>query len=140
MLDTLNLEIPQEDTMRAGSRMMLIALVLCLLISAACGTTVQPGQRGLRWHPLSGGLTKDPLANGWYWQAPWNDIYIYDVRWQSYTENVDALSADDLQELIKSVVILRRIANEIYFLAQEVGTDFYIRIVRPQFMAAVRSV
>ena len=39
----------------------------------------------------------EPLTNGFYWRAPWNDVYVYDVRWQSYTENVDALSADDLQ-------------------------------------------
>ena len=37
-------------------------------------------------------------------------------------------------------MILRPIADEVYFLAQEVGSDFYGRIVRPEFMAAVRSV
>jgi regulator of protease activity HflC (stomatin/prohibitin superfamily) len=119
---------------------MLTLLVLCLFVTVGCGTSVQPGQRGLRWHPLSGGLTKEPLANGFYWRAPWNDIYTYDVRWQSFTENVDALSADDLQVLIKSVIILRPVSDEVYFLAQEVGPDFYTRIVKPEFMAAVRSV
>jgi regulator of protease activity HflC (stomatin/prohibitin superfamily) len=117
-----------------------MSLVLCLFVAEGCGSTIQPGQRGLRWYPFSGGLTKEPLGNGWYWRAPWNDIYTYDIRWQSFTENVDALSADDLQVLIKSVIILRPISDEIYFLAQEVGIDFYLRIVRPEFMAAVRSV
>jgi regulator of protease activity HflC (stomatin/prohibitin superfamily) len=116
-----------------------ILIGVCLL-TAACGSTVQPGQRGLRWHPLTEGLSSQPLKNGFYWRAPWNDVYVYDVRWQSYTENVDALSADDLQVNIKAVVILRPIAEEIHFLAQEVGSDFYARIVRPEFMAAVRSV
>ncbi|MEP6887558.1 MAG: SPFH domain-containing protein [Nitrospirales bacterium] len=111
-----------------------------LLLTAACGTTVQPGQRGLRWYPLTEGLSSQPLNNGFYWRAPWNDVYVYDVRWQSYMEAVDALSADDLQVNIKAVVILRPIAEEIHFLAQEVGSDFYSRIVRPEFMAAVRSV
>jgi regulator of protease activity HflC (stomatin/prohibitin superfamily) len=115
-------------------------LVLFLTLTAACGTTVQPGQRGLRWYPLTEGLSSQPLKNGFYWRAPWNDVYVYDVKWQSYTENVDALSADDLQVNIKAVVILRPIAEEIHFLAQEVGSDFYPRIVRPEFMASVRSV
>jgi len=111
-----------------------------VLLTAACGTTVQPGQRGLRWHPFSDGLSSKPLTNGFYWRAPWNDVYVYDVRWQSYAENVDALSADDLQVNIKAVVIMRPIAEEISFLAHEVGADFYVRVVRPEFMAAVRSV
>jgi Membrane protease subunits, stomatin/prohibitin homologs len=115
-------------------------LIGVFLLTAACGSTVQPGQRGLRWHPLTEGLSSQPLKNGFYWRAPWNDVYVYDVRWQSYTETVDALSADDLQVNIKAVVILRPIAEEIHFLAQEVGSDFYARIVRPEFMAAVRSV
>jgi|GEM_PF-252172 len=117
-----------------------LALIGLSLLTVACGTTVQPGQRGLRWYPLTEGLSSQPLTNGFYWRAPWNDVYVYDVRWQSYTENVDALSADDLQVNIKAVVILRPIAEEIHFLAQEVGSDFYVRIVRPEFMAAVRSV
>ncbi|MEP6887722.1 MAG: prohibitin family protein [Nitrospirales bacterium] len=86
------------------------------------------------------GLSSQPLNNGFYWRAPWNDVYVYDVKWQSYTETVDALSADDLQVTIKAVVILRPISEEIHFLAQEVGSDFYARVVRPEFMAAVRSV
>lgn len=115
-------------------------LFIMFLLTEACGTTVQPGQRGLRWHPFTEGLSTQPLKNGFYWRAPWNDVYLYDVKWQSFTENVDALSADDLQVLIKAVIILRPIAEEVYFLAQEVGSDFYARIVRPEFMAAVRSV
>ncbi len=46
----------------------------------------------------------------------------------------------DLFTSNKAVVILRPVAEEIHFLAQEVGADFYARMVRPEFMAAVRSV
>jgi prohibitin 1 len=120
----------------------VIALVVPLLFltSACAGTSVQPGQRGLMWRPFSEGLSTEPLKDGFYWRAPWNDIYLYDVRWQSYTENVDALSADDLQVLVKAAIILKPIPEEVYFLAHEVGSDFYMRIVKPEFLAAVRSV
>ena len=115
-------------------------LVALLLLTAACGTTVQPGQRGLYWHPFSEGLSTEPLKDGFHWRAPWNDVYLYDIRWQSFTENIDALSADDLQVLIKAAIILRPIPQEVYFLAHEIGSEFYPRIVKPEFMAAVRSV
>ena len=111
-----------------------------LLLTAACGTTIQPGQRGLFWHPFTEGLSTQPLKDGYYWRAPWNDVYRYDIRWQSFTEDIDALSADDLQVLIKAAIIVRPIPDELYYLAQEVGNDYYPRIIKPQFMAAVRSV
>src|SRR5215831_2966652 len=120
--------------------MMFLIVPLLLLSSACAGTSVQPGQRGLMWRPFSEGLSTEPLKDGFYWLAPWNDIYRYDIRWQSFTENIDALSADDLQVLIKGAIILRPIPEEVYFLAHEVGTEFYPRIVKPEFMAAVRSV
>lgn len=118
----------------------MVGLVFLLLLTEACGTAVQPGQRGLRWHPFSEGLSSQPLKDGFYWRMPWNDVYVYDVKWQSFTENIDALSADDLQVLIKAAIIVRPIPDEVYFLAQEVGADFYQRVMKPEFMAAVRSV
>lgn len=118
----------------------LTAISLLLLTSACAGTSVQPGQRGLMWRPFSEGLSNEPLKDGFYWRAPWNSVYLYDIRWQSYTENVDALSADDLQVLVKAAIIVRPIPEEVYFLAHELGTDFYPRVVKPEFLAAVRSV
>jgi regulator of protease activity HflC (stomatin/prohibitin superfamily) len=122
-------------------RLTLTTVALAvLLLTAACGTTIQPGQRGLFWHPLTEGLSTQPLKDGYYWRAPWNNVYRYDIQWHSFTEDIDALSADDLQVLIKAAIIIRPIPDELYFLAQEVGQDYYPRIVKPQFMAAVRSV
>ncbi len=118
-----------------------VLLSCLLLLTGACaGTSVQPGQRGLFWHPFTEGLSSDPLQAGFYWRAPWNDVYVYDVRWQSYTETVDALSSDDLLVKLRTAVIMRPIPGEVYFLAQEIGSDFYPRVVKPELLAAVRSV
>lgn len=118
--------------------------ILVIMVSLAsipgCGTTVHPGQRGLRWYPLTEGLTTETLKSGFYWRAPWNDIFVYDVRLQSYTETVDALSSDDLLVQLKTAIIMRPIIDEVYFLAQEIGPDFYPRVVKPELLAAVRSV
>jgi regulator of protease activity HflC (stomatin/prohibitin superfamily) len=121
------------------------ATLTCLAVGAllflqACGTTVQPGQRGLRWYPFTEGLRTDTLKSGFYWRAPWNDVFLYDIRWQSYSESVDALSSDDLLVKLRAAIIMRPIPEEVYFLAQEIGQDFYPRVVRPELLAAVRSV
>lgn len=117
-----------------------VFLIGALLSLQACGTTVHPGQRGLRWYPLTEGLTTDTLKTGFYWRAPWNDIFVYDIKWQSYTETVDSLSSDDLLVQLKTAIIMRPIPEEVYFLALEVGPDFYPRVVKPELLAAVRSV
>ncbi|BCA56161.1 peptidase [Nitrospira sp. KM1] len=125
---------------RTDRFLLAVAAVSILLITGCAGTSVQPGQRGLFWHPFGDGLSAQPLKDGFYWRAPWNSIYLYDIRWQSYTETVDALSSDDLLVQLRTAIIMRPAPAEIYFLAQEVGQDFYPRVVKPELLAAVRSV
>ena len=124
--------------MRYVARAILLVMVTVAL--QACGTTVHPGERGLRWYPLTEGLTIETLKSGFYWRAPWNQIYLYDVQLRSYTETVDALSSDDLLVILKTAIVMRPIPEEVYFLAQEIGADFYPRVVKPELLAAVRSV
>ena len=121
-------------------RFLVVIAFLLILVESGCGTTVQPGQRGLRWYPFTEGLTTHTLQSGFYWRAPWNDVFLYDIRWQSYVESVDALSADDLLVKLRAAVIMRPLPDEVYFLAQEIGPDFYPRVVKPELLAAVRSV
>jgi regulator of protease activity HflC (stomatin/prohibitin superfamily) len=125
---------------KRGTPLLMISAAFLFSTAGCLGTSVQPGERGLLWHPLTAGLEKEPLKDGFYWTAPWNDVYRYDVRWQSYSENVDAWSADDLQVVVKAAIILRPIPQDVYHLAQTVGTDYYMRVVKPEFLAAVRSV
>ena len=119
----------------------LVALAIpILLVIGGCGRTIDPGMRGLRWYPLSGGLEKESLKNGFYWRAPWNDVFEYDVRYQSFTEKIDALTADDLSVTLRVALTMSPIPDEVYFLAQEVGHNWYQQLVRPQFLSAVRGV
>lgn len=127
--------------MKPATRSVATALVMpTLLVMLGCGTTVEQGKRGLRWNPLTSGLMKEPLKDGFYWHAPWNTVFEYDIRYQSFTEKVDALTADDLSVTVFAAITMRPIADEIYFLAQEVGQNWYAQLVRPQFLSAVRGV
>jgi len=121
------------------SHAIMLAIPI-LLLTYGCGKTIDAGKRGLRWYPLTGGLMKEPLKDGYYWHAPWNDVFAYDVRLQSFTEKVDALTADDLSVTLHAAITMRPISEEVYFLAQEVGNNWYAQLVRPQFLSAVRGV
>jgi len=129
-----------ENNMNLLYRTLQCVFLVSILVSFGCGVSVKPGERGLRWHPLSEGLLKEPLKDGFYWRSPWNDVFVYPVQWGSFTEEVDALSSDDLQVILKSAIIIRPIPEEIYFLAQEVGSNWYPKVVRPELLSAVRSV
>ncbi|CAE6740467.1 prohibitin family protein [Nitrospira defluvii] len=118
----------------------IVLIIPILLVLNGCGRVVDPGKRGLRWRPLTEGLMKEPLRDGFYWRAPWNDVFEYDVRYQSFTEKVDVLTADDLSVTVQAAITMRPTAEEIYFLAQEVGHNWYQQLVRPQFLSAVRGV
>jgi regulator of protease activity HflC (stomatin/prohibitin superfamily) len=121
------------------SHAILLAIPILLLMDG-CGRTIDPGMRGLRWYPLTVGLVNEPLKNGFYWCAPWNDVFEYDVRYQSFSEKIDALTADDLSVSLRVVITMSPIPEEVYFLAQEVGHNWYQQLVRPQFLSAVRGV
>ena len=121
------------------SRAIMLLIPILLLLNG-CGRTIDPGMRGLRWSPLSGGLEKEALKNGFYFRAPWNDVLEYDVRYQSFTEKIDALTADDLSVTLRVAITMSPIPEEVYFLAQEVGHNWYQQLVRPQFLSAVRGV
>ena len=119
--------------------MKAMLLVAALLILQACGTTVHQGQRGVRSNLLTGGQTNETLKSGFYWRAPWNRIYVYNVKWRSYVETVEALSSDGLPVVIKTVILMRPTPEEVSILAQNIGSDFYPRAVKPALLTAVRS-
>ncbi len=119
---------------------LLLFLIPILMVFEGCSSTVNPGSRGLRWYPLTSGLIEKPLKEGFYWRAPWNDVFVYDTRWKSFKEKVDALTADDLPVTVYAAITMRPIPEEVYFLAQEVGPDWYKQLVQPQLLSAVRGV
>lgn len=116
--------------------MLLVALLLLL---QACGTTVHPGERGVRGNLFTGGVTTEPLKSGFYWRTPWSQISVYNVQWRSYAETVEALSSDGLPVTMKTVILMRPTPDEVSSLALNIGSDFYPRVVKPELLATIRS-
>ena len=104
-----------------------------------CGSMVSPGQMGLKWHPLTTGLSEKPLREGFYSHMPWNDVLTFSVQWQSFTEKIDVLTRDDLHIQMEASVLIRPVAQELYRLQLEIGQDFYPSIVKPEFLTVARN-
>lgn len=117
-----------------------VVLAVVAVAVAGCGATVRPGQRGIKYRALSTpGLQKKVNPEGFYWLWPWNRMITYDVTWQSQSERLDILTADDLHVATELTVTLRPDKARIYELHTEIGPDYYGEIVRPAFLSIARA-
>ena len=107
---------------------------------AGCTTYVKPGEQGLRYQSFHRpALQQTPMPAGLYWRLPWNSVKIYEVTWQSKSEPVEILTADDLHVKTTVTVTFRPNEAKLYDLATTLGPAYYEQVIRPPFMTISRS-
>lgn len=122
------------------TRSSIIAAVLLAASAAACGTTIRPGERGIKYMAFGKpGLQKEVRSEGFYIQWPWNSIVKYDVTLQSRTEKVEVLTKDNLHIETSVTLTFRPDEAQLHRLALEIGTAYYAEILQPAFMTITRS-
>src|SRR5262245_41703795 len=70
--------------------------------------TVPSGDVGVLWKRFGGGTVLDPrrLKNeGFNLILPWNQVFLYDLRLQSFTESYNAISSDGVS--LTATIIVR---------------------------------
>ena len=78
--------------------MVFFGFLLLLLLTSGAFVTIEPGQRGVLFKKFSGGLDKENVfTQGFQVIAPWNTMYVYDVREQIKEEKMNVLSSDGLK-------------------------------------------
>lgn len=125
-----------------NNKTLTVVMSLVLVLSLTdCASTVRPGNKGLMWRPWSSGLDREVIfEDGIVWHWPWNNVIEYEVQWNSYSEDVDLLTADDLHMKVTISVVLRPNPSELTRLELEVGPYYYDRLVRPEFFTITRNV
>lgn len=119
-------------------RIMLVIPIVAF--TASCiGASVAPGERGLKYASLGGGLQNEVRREGFYFKWPWNDIVTYDVRLQSRTERVEVLTKDNLHISTVVTVTFKPDEARLYRLALEIGPSYYTRVIQPAFETIARS-
>jgi regulator of protease activity HflC (stomatin/prohibitin superfamily) len=119
--------------------MQLRSLCVLVLLLSGCAT-VQPGETGLLWQPIGGGLKRDTIQPGLIVLAPWDEVRSYNLQLNTFTEQLVVLTQDDLKIDVKASVILRPMPGELYDLEMELGRDYYQKVVQPKFRTSIRSV
>ena len=76
---------------------LMVVTLVAVVLFPYLAVTVPSGQVGVLWKRFGGGTVLDPRQlrdEGLRFILPWNELFIYDLRLQSITQNYNAISSD----------------------------------------------
>ena len=118
-----------------------IGLFVIVLMSNTTFLTIDPGEKGVLFKRFGGGLEKDKVySQGFHIVAPWNTMYIYDVRVDEAFETMDVLSKNGLNITVELSYRFQPESQKIGYLHDEIGKDYITRIIKPEIRSATREV
>ncbi|MFI8379787.1 prohibitin family protein [Leeuwenhoekiella sp. NPDC079379] len=121
---------------------IIIGIIILIVIIAKSAVTIDSGEAGVLYKPFGGGVVTDapPLGEGFHVVAPWNKVFIYEVRRQELKEIMNVLSSNGLDIKLEASVWYQPDAKNLGKLHQEIGGDYLNRILLPTIRSAARSV
>lgn len=118
-----------------------IVLIVLLLFSSRMFFIIKPGERGVIFRPFTSGLDKTNIQHpGFQIIAPWNDLYIYDVKEQKAEESMDVLDKSGLKVIIDISVRFNPTYDKIGSLHEVFGKFYIDQLVVPEVRSSVRQV
>ena len=109
-----------------------------LLVSTGCAS-VAPGNIGVLWTTNSG-TQRETYGEGLHVIAPWNHMSVYDLRIQSHDELLNVIAANGLAIQLDASLRYHLIAAEIVTLEEQIGPEFYGKILEPVLRSEARRV
>ncbi len=115
--------------------------VIVLIVVFRMSVTIGAGQAGVLFRTFSDGVDLSaPYGEGFHIVAPWNDMFIYEVRQQEAKENMNVLSSNGLEITVELSGWYQPSYSNLPRLHKEKGQDYLERVVRPAIRSATRSV
>ncbi len=127
---------------KIGLPIILLAFVLIIFVSKS-SINIGYGEAGVLFKTFGGGVVTDkaPLSEGFHIIAPWNKVYIYNVKQQEFFEgNMQVLSSNGLEISLDVSVLYQPIYNELGLLHKTKGENYVNIVLIPQIRAVARSV
>ncbi|WP_291962773.1 prohibitin family protein [Maribacter sp.] len=120
---------------------IFIFIVIVIAISKST-VTIDSGQAGVLYKTFGDGVVTDepPMGEGFHIVAPWNKVFIYEVRQQEVFEKMNVLSSNGLDIKLDASAWFQPKFNELGKLHQEKGEDYVQRVLLPTIRSAARSV
>lgn len=119
----------------------IVAFILILVLWQTATVKIKSGEAGVLYKQFGQGTVTDMyFPEGFHFIAPWNDIFIYNVRAQEYTEVMDALSKNGLTIRMEMSIRFRPIISEVGIIHQTLGLNYREVVVLPEVRSAARQV
>ena len=120
----------------------IFGVVLLIVILAKSAITIGSGKAGVLYRTFDGGVVTDEpaLGEGFHVVAPWNKVFIYEVRQQELFEKMKVLSSNGLEIQIDASAWYQPVYNDLGNLHQTLGENYLQRVIQPAIRSAARSV
>jgi regulator of protease activity HflC (stomatin/prohibitin superfamily) len=120
---------------------IFLLLMVVLIFSNATFLTIDAGERGVLFKRFGGGLdTENIYTPGFHIIAPWNTMFVYDVREKQIEEEMEVLSSNGLNIKVDITVRVNPRYEKIGFLHETFGKDYLTSLVRPEVRSSVRKI
>lgn len=121
---------------------VIIGIILLIILLAKASVTIKAGHAGVLYQTFGNGVVTDqpPLGEGFHIVAPWNKVFIYEVRQQELSEKMQVLSSNGLEIKLDASAWYQPIYKDVARLHQEKGEDYLQRVIQPAIRSAARSV
>ena len=120
---------------------ILIIIAAVILVSKSA-IVIGSGEAGVLYRTFGEGVVTDkpPLGEGFHLVAPWNKVYIYEVRQQEVFEKMQVLSSNGLEIRLDASAWFEPKREFLGKLHQEKGSEYVQRVLLPTIRSAARSV
>jgi len=122
---------------------LMVATLVAIVLYPHMVVTVPSGHVGVLWKRFGGGTVLDPrrLKNeGFNLILPWNEVFLYDLRLQSFTESYNAISSDGVNLTATVIVRFRLQRNAVPVLHQSIGPNYVKVLAQPGIGSVTREV
>ena len=121
---------------------IIIAVVIAIIFIANSTVNVNSGEAGVLFKRFGGGVVTDgdPLDEGFHIVAPWNTVFIYDVRQQTIDESMQVLSSNGLDIKLQATVWFQPVYDQLGLLHKERGQKYVSKLIQPAVRSATRAV
>ncbi|MFM1878192.1 MAG: hypothetical protein RLZZ241_1058 [Bacteroidota bacterium] len=120
----------------------IIGVIFAIILISKSVITIGSGQAGVLYLTFGDGVVTDqpPLGEGFHWVAPWNKIFVYEVRQQEVYEKMKVLSSNGLDIQLDASAWFQPKYNDLGKLHKEKSEEYKDRILLPAIRSAARSV
>jgi regulator of protease activity HflC (stomatin/prohibitin superfamily) len=102
--------------------------------------SIKPGELGVLYSRFFGGTVLDrTYPEGIHVIPPWDILFIYDVRIQEETQEVDVLTVDGLTVKVQASLRYQLMRDKLPVLHQQIGPEYKKKIILPIMISAVRQ-